>query len=95
VKPTLQFLNPHLKSPHIFAIGDVAETKGPKMARAGIFQAEVIQENIAALIKGELATKVYAPMSLEGSIKLTLGQVRTLSLLVSEELLLIDFRLTG
>lgn len=65
------------------------------MARAGMFQAEVVQENIAALIKGEQASKVYAPMDVEGSIKLTLGQVRTLSLLVLEKRLLIDFSLIG
>jgi NADH dehydrogenase FAD-containing subunit len=95
VKPTLQLLNTHLESSHIFAIGDVAETKGPKMARAGIFQAKVVQENIAALIKGQQASKVYAPMDVEGSIRLTLGQVSTLSLLASKKLLLLDFRLTG
>jgi NADH dehydrogenase FAD-containing subunit len=82
-------------SSHIFAIGDVAETKGPKMARAGMFQAEAVQKNIAALIKGQQASKVYAPMDVEGSIKLTLGQVSTLSLLASEKPFLMDFRLIG
>jgi NADH dehydrogenase FAD-containing subunit len=52
VKPRLQLLNLNLESSHIFAIGDVAETKGPKKARAGMFQADVVQENIPALIKG-------------------------------------------
>jgi NADH dehydrogenase FAD-containing subunit len=95
VKPTLQLLDTHLESSHIFAVGDVAETKGPKMARAGMFQAEVVQENISVLIKGEQATKIYTPMDVEGSIKLTLGQVRILLLLASEKLLLTDFRLIG
>lgn len=65
------------------------------MARAGMFQAEVVQENISALIKGEQATKVYTPMDIEGSIKLTLGQVRTFLLIASEKLLLTHFRLIG
>jgi len=95
VKPTLQLHDTHFESSHIFAIGDVAETKGPKMARAGMFQAEVVQENIVALINGQKASKVYAPMDVEGSIKLTLGKVRTSSFLASEKLLLMDFRLNG
>jgi hypothetical protein len=61
------------------------------MARAGMFQA---QANSAALIKGQQASNVYAPMDVEGSIKLTLGQVSNLSPLTSEKLLLVDFRVT-
>ncbi|KAF2737833.1 FAD/NAD(P)-binding domain-containing protein [Polyplosphaeria fusca] len=72
VRPTLQVLDPKL--PHIFALGDVAETQGPKMARAANFQAEVIVQNVLSLVKGQTAQKVYKPnMAFEGAIKMTLG----------------------
>lgn len=74
VKPTLQLQDP--KFPHIFALGDVADTGGPKMARAGRVQAEIAQQNIVALIEGKDAYVVYVPrFDIEGSIKLTLGKV--------------------
>ncbi|KAH8721523.1 putative AMID-like mitochondrial oxidoreductase [Phaeosphaeriaceae sp. PMI808] len=74
VKPTLQLQHPD-DPPHIFALGDVAETGGPKMARATYFQAGVVARNILALIDGKLPSSVYKPlMELEGSIKLTLGK---------------------
>jgi NADH dehydrogenase FAD-containing subunit len=54
VKPTLQ-LEGDVKSnegiARIFALGDVAETGGPMMARAAMLQAEIVRENIVGLIK--------------------------------------------
>jgi NADH dehydrogenase FAD-containing subunit len=74
VKPTLQLLDNAL--PRIFAFGDVAETGGPKMARASYFQSEVVCQNIQLLIKGKKTLKEYKPnFPFEGSIKLTLGMV--------------------
>ncbi|KAH8803844.1 oxidoreductase [Hyaloscypha sp. PMI_1271] len=53
-KPTLQ-LEADVKSnermARIFALGDVAGTGGPMMARAGMLQAETVLENIVALIQ--------------------------------------------
>ena len=74
VKPSLQVIDGRF--PHIFALGDVAATGGPKMARAAFFQAEVVIENIQNLIKGRSSLSVYRPnVELEGAIKLTLGKV--------------------
>lgn len=62
--------------PQVFAFGDVADTGGPKMARAAYFQSEIIVQNILSLIKGEQILKEYRPnVAFEGSIKLTLGKV--------------------
>ncbi|KAF2876450.1 hypothetical protein BDV95DRAFT_590566 [Massariosphaeria phaeospora] len=73
VQPTLQLADASL--PHIFAFGDVAETGGPKMARAAFIQSEVVLQNILAMIKGQKSLKQYKPYALfEGSIKLTLGK---------------------
>lgn len=61
---------------HVFALGDVAETSGPKMARAGMMQAEIVRDNIAGLIAGkEKGLKEYKPMAMEGALKLSLGKV--------------------
>ncbi|KAG4429921.1 hypothetical protein IFR05_014599 [Cadophora sp. M221] len=59
---------------NIFALGDVAETGGPKFARAGGAQAEIVRENIVALIKGKKELSDYVPSALEGSLKLSLGK---------------------
>jgi hypothetical protein len=46
------------------------------MARAGFLQADIVQRNIVALIRGQNASAVYTPqVDFEGSIKLTLGKV--------------------
>jgi NADH dehydrogenase FAD-containing subunit len=66
------------KLDHIFALGDVAETGGPRMARAGMMQAEIVRGNIVALIKGKTLVD-YKPLALEGALKLSLGKVRTCS----------------
>lgn len=61
---------------NIFAIGDVAETGSPKMGRSGFFQAEIVIQNILAMIQGREVSSVYQSRpDIEGSIKLTLGKV--------------------
>ncbi|KZF19397.1 putative amid-like NADH oxidoreductase [Xylona heveae TC161] len=72
VKPTLQVASE--EHANIFVLGDVAETGGPKMARAGLVQSEVVRENIVRLIKDKGNLKEYTPKSIEGTIKLTLGK---------------------
>ncbi|KAF7376442.1 Apoptosis-inducing factor 2 [Mycena sanguinolenta] len=75
VKPTLQVVN--APSPRIFAFGDVADTGGPKMGRAGLFQGYVVLDNILAMIHGRAPSATYAPRyNVEGSITLTLGKAR-------------------
>jgi NADH dehydrogenase FAD-containing subunit len=64
----------------VFSLGDVAETGGPKMARAGFVHAGIVQKNILALIN-ETSLKDYNPISIEGMLKLSLGKVETLNLL--------------
>jgi len=58
----------------VFSLGDVAETGGPKMARAGFVQAGIVQRNILALIN-RAPLKDYNPISIEGLLKLSLGKV--------------------
>ncbi|KAJ7718596.1 hypothetical protein DFH07DRAFT_860114, partial [Mycena maculata] len=75
VKPTLQIDDPANSLPHIFALGDVAATGGPKMARASQFQAEIVLANILAMIRKGTPTTTYTPQPfIEGAIKLTLGK---------------------
>ena len=81
VRPTLQILvDDHLtsKTSQIFALGDVAETGGPKMGRAGMMQAEIVRANIVSLIHGKTELESYKPIPLEGGLKLSLGKVRAL-----------------
>ena len=73
VKPSLQVFGE--KHVNIFAIGDVADTSGSKMARAGMVQAEVVQRNIIALIRGSHALETYTPNFVEGVLKLSVGKV--------------------
>ncbi|KAK1762978.1 FAD/NAD(P)-binding domain-containing protein [Phialemonium atrogriseum] len=74
VKPTLQVAASRAEHGNIFALGDVAETGGPKMARAGFMQAEVVCSNILSMINGEEPAETYRPIAMEGAIKLTLGK---------------------
>ncbi|KAM5440978.1 hypothetical protein MferCBS31731_004117 [Microsporum ferrugineum] len=77
VQPTLEvFAGPETGlETHIFALGDVAEHNGPRMARAGWMQASVVVDNILAIIRGEKPSQTYTPqLFLEGAIKLTLGK---------------------
>ena len=55
VKATLQVkdgLNESDSITNIYTLGDVTETGGPRMARAGITQAEIMCGNIMAQIEG-------------------------------------------
>lgn len=84
MKPTLQLSSSTKSSPsNIFALGDVAETPGPKMARAGMMQAEIACSNICSLTrnqgqgqskKGEIGLQDYVPMAVEGALSLSLGR---------------------
>ncbi|PSN65459.1 putative amid-like NADH oxidoreductase [Corynespora cassiicola Philippines] len=83
VKPTLQVDDDAL--PHIFAFGDVANTSGPKMARAAFYQSEVVLQNLLSLIHGKKDLKPYKPQILiEGAIKLTLGKSKLVTYMRKE-----------
>ncbi len=76
VNPTLQITGPEDTYRNVFAFGDVAETEGPKMARAGIVQADIVSDNLNALIRGHEPVASYKPRpGIEGALKLTLGKV--------------------
>lgn len=83
MRPTLQVHdtdNDNTAFPHIFALGDVAETGGPRMSRAGMAQAEIVLQNILAMIWEREPSATYKPnLLLEGALKLTLGKVRVFS----------------
>jgi pyruvate/2-oxoglutarate dehydrogenase complex dihydrolipoamide dehydrogenase (E3) component len=71
VKPTLQFQDP--KYPHIFAVGDIADSGAHKAARPGAAQAQVVAKNILDLVEGrEPAEKIEVSPP---GIHLTLGLV--------------------
>ncbi|CAO2655304.1 Nn.00g103680.m01.CDS01 [Neocucurbitaria sp. VM-36] len=76
VKPTLQLQptdNPPY--PNIFALGDVAEHGGPRMARAVFMQAGIVRDNIMELLKGRSPSHQYSPRDwIEGAIQLTVGK---------------------
>ncbi|KAF5875642.1 putative amid-like nadh protein [Botrytis fragariae] len=77
VEPTLQVKSENENYRNIFAIGDVAATDGPKMAFAGMAQADVACSNILTLIRGHQNTlQPYVPSFIEGKIKLSLGKDR-------------------
>ncbi|KAK9900237.1 amid-like NADH oxidoreductase [Cystobasidium minutum MCA 4210] len=69
VKPTLQVVDPAL--PHVFALGDVADTGAHKAARPGWFQADTVVANIASLLNKESAARAYVPEP--AGIHLSLG----------------------
>jgi NADH dehydrogenase FAD-containing subunit len=77
VGPTLRLQNLGERAPHIFAIGDVADTGAPKMGRAGAVQAAIAARNIVKLIqrKASKLENYVLNRELEGAIKLTLGKV--------------------
>jgi apoptosis-inducing factor 2 len=80
VSPSLQIRLAGDSAHNIFALGDVAESGGPKMARATEFQSQIVATNIVSLIKGKKSLSSYRPVKeVEGAIKLTLGKVRDLS----------------
>lgn len=72
VKPTLQFQDPAY--PHMFAVGDIADTGAHKAARPGYVQAAAAAKNIAAMIAGEKASETIAVAP--AGIHLTLGLVK-------------------
>ncbi|KAI3390550.1 hypothetical protein diail_9211 [Diaporthe ilicicola] len=75
VTPALQIQSPEEIVDNIFALGDVAESGGPKMARAAQAQSLIVASNIVSLIQSAKAPSSYQPvMALEGAIKLTLGK---------------------
>ncbi|KAI0050109.1 FAD/NAD-P-binding domain-containing protein [Auriscalpium vulgare] len=71
VKPTLQIADDAF--PNVFAVGDVADTTNQKAARPGSKHAEVVAENIAALVAGHGATTTYEPAGF--GIHMSLGLV--------------------
>jgi NADH dehydrogenase FAD-containing subunit len=79
VRPTLQLQDKGF--PHIFAVGDIADTGAQKAARPGSVQAGVVARNIQALIEGRRVEEEYAPPP--AAIHLTLGMV---SSILEEEL---------
>ncbi|KAF2966581.1 hypothetical protein GQX73_g6958 [Xylaria multiplex] len=50
VRPTLQLQDPSY--PHLFAVGDVADSGAHKAARPGVNQAQVVAKNILDLVEG-------------------------------------------
>ncbi|KZV91870.1 FAD/NAD(P)-binding domain-containing protein [Exidia glandulosa HHB12029] len=77
VRPTLQVQVAEAAADdmRIFALGDVAEHGGPRMARAGWMQSNVVLDNILSMIRGSAPTHTYTPhVFIEGAIKLTLGK---------------------
>ncbi|TFK51270.1 FAD/NAD(P)-binding domain-containing protein [Heliocybe sulcata] len=70
VKPTLQLQDPAYS--HVFAVGDVAEHGGPRQARPGFKQAEIVARNVRALEEGKGGElEVYKPDP--AAIHLSLG----------------------
>jgi hypothetical protein len=53
----------------------VAEIGGPRVARAGMMQIEILRRIIVALIKGNNLIN-YTPLALEGALKLSLWKAR-------------------
>lgn len=51
VRPTLQFKDPQY--PHLYAVGDIADSGAHKAARPGAGQAAVAAKNIFAMIEGK------------------------------------------
>ncbi|THV49497.1 hypothetical protein BGAL_0192g00140 [Botrytis galanthina] len=86
VEPTLQVKSKNEDCRNTFAIGDVAATDGPKMAFAGMAQAEVACSNILTLIRGNQNTlQHYIPNFIEGKTKLSLGKDRGVFFMENEK----------
>ncbi|EMR69429.1 putative amid-like nadh protein [Eutypa lata UCREL1] len=69
VRPTLQFRDPHY--PHLYAVGDIADSGAHKAARPGVGQAQAVAKNVLAMVEGLLPDEnvVVGP----AAIHLTLG----------------------
>ncbi|KAI0031101.1 hypothetical protein K488DRAFT_52806 [Vararia minispora EC-137] len=74
VKRTLQVTDE--RYPNVFVIGDVADTPNQKTARSGSHHAEVVTENIAALVSGEEPRAEYKDSGM--GIHMSLGMKRDL-----------------
>ncbi|RBR15622.1 uncharacterized protein FIESC28_07263 [Fusarium coffeatum] len=74
VGPTLQVQHLPSDKKNIFGLGDVAQSGGPKQARAGLMQAEVVISNLLQLMKGGTAKDKYVPHFFENTLNLTLGK---------------------
>ncbi|RGP63902.1 hypothetical protein FSPOR_8229 [Fusarium sporotrichioides] len=74
VGPTLQVENLPSSRKNIFALGDVAQSGGPKQARASIMQGDIVVKNLLQLINGGSAGVKYVPHFFENTLKLTLGK---------------------
>ncbi|TGO50451.1 hypothetical protein BCON_0183g00140 [Botryotinia convoluta] len=92
VEPTMQVKAENENYINILAIGDVAATDGPKMAFAGMAQAEVACSNILSLIRGNQNTlQHYIPNFIEGKTKLSLGKDRGVFFMENENDYLLKF----
>lgn len=71
VRPTLQFRDPQY--PHLYAVGDIADSGAHKAARPGVGQAQAVAKNVLAMVEGLLPDEnvVVGP----AAIHLTLGLV--------------------
>lgn len=71
VRPTLQFRD--AQYPHLYAVGDIADSGAHKAARPGAAQAQVVAQNVLAMVEGREPSKniVVDPPA----IHLTLGLV--------------------
>ncbi|KAK3320153.1 hypothetical protein B0T19DRAFT_362512 [Cercophora scortea] len=69
VRPTLQFSDP--KYPHLYAVGDIADSGAHKAARPGAVQAAVAAKNIAAMVAGAAPSETITVAP--AGIHLTLG----------------------
>jgi NADH dehydrogenase FAD-containing subunit len=71
VLPTMQFADP--RYPHLFAVGDIADSGAHKAARPGMVQAAAAAKNIVSLIQGEEPSEEISVAP--AAIHLTLGLV--------------------
>ncbi|KAI0419699.1 hypothetical protein F5X98DRAFT_69863 [Xylaria grammica] len=74
VKPTLQLRD--ARYPHLFAVGDVADSGAHKAARPGAAQAQVVAKNILALVEGRPPSENIEVNP--AAIHLTLGLTKNL-----------------
>lgn len=72
VQPTLQFRD--ARFPHLFAVGDIADSGAHKAARPGAVQAAMVAKNIADLVAGRAPSETIAVAP--AGIHLTLGLTR-------------------
>lgn len=87
VRPTMQFADPAY--PHLFAVGDVADSGAHKAARPAAQQAVAAARNIAALVDGRAPTEAIVVEP--AAIHLTLGLVRFSSTFTSTKGLYLSF----